>query len=503
MEDAEPPPAQAPRDRQPGLRIAGRDDHDQRPRPDHPGEPAEEVLERRRRVRADPGQEVAGTASLVLARARREERDPIGGPGERGDGEATGRALGLERPGQRGGHDAQRLREVVVVAAGPAGSLVWMSRATTTSRSRDGSNRLTTGTPSRAVVRQWTWRTGSPGAYGRTPANRAGSSTRPRRARSGPDRSRAASNRRTGTVRGPDDQRRREMAILLRDRLAEQIAGRQPDRSEPVDPAALRPEVDPPDGTLVGPERPAVDQGPAADRPEPRPDVAVDRLELDRQRLLGTQPGQRQELPVPGRQDEMGLVAAHHPVGLEAALEAEPAEGPPRPDRAQPGDDEDDDPEHHEDGDPEHPADEDEHPAEQRAEVDLAGGDRRGQTRVVVRLRGLFDGVGPVARPATGRSGSSSGPLVRGRRPGPGRRPRCRPGSARRSRRGASCRGRPAAGGRARPGRSPGCRRAGRSRGRRGTPRPGRPGTARRSRAGSPRARCPARSRVAATIATR
>ena len=62
--------------------------------------------------------------------------------------------------------------------AGPCS--VWTSSAISTSRSRDGSNRFVTGRPSRALARWWIRRSGSPGAYGRTPANRAGSSVRPR-----------------------------------------------------------------------------------------------------------------------------------------------------------------------------------------------------------------------------------------------------------------------------------------------------------------------------------
>ncbi len=55
-----------------------------------------------------------------------------------------------------------------------APSVVWMSRAMTTSRSRDGSKRLTTGSPSRAVARQWRWRTGSPGGVGANAGEAAG-----------------------------------------------------------------------------------------------------------------------------------------------------------------------------------------------------------------------------------------------------------------------------------------------------------------------------------------
>ena len=79
---------------------------------------------------------------------------------------------------------------------------VWMSSASRTSRSRDGSKRLVMGAPSRALVRAWTRRSGSPGLYGRTPAKRDGSSISPARARSrSPQRSGRASSG-TGTTFG-------------------------------------------------------------------------------------------------------------------------------------------------------------------------------------------------------------------------------------------------------------------------------------------------------------
>ncbi len=501
VDDPEAGPAEPPGDRQPVARVAGRHDHDQRSRPDHPGEPTEQVLERRRRVGADPGQEVAGPAGLVLAGARSEERHPLGGAGERGDREAAGSALGLELAGQRGRHDAQRLGQVVVVPPGPGAV-----RGLDIERDDD--------VPIARRIEPLDQRDAQPG--GRPPvdvpdriarrvrahaANRARvlDEAAPRAQRSGPIAGRLEPA--DGHGPGPDDERRGEVTVLVGDGLAEQVARRQPDRGEPVDAPVLGPEPDPPDRPLVRSERPAVDQGPAADRAHP--DLgAAHRLELGRQRLLGPEPGQRQQLPVPDGDDEMGVVAAHHPVRLEPPLEPEPAQGASRPQPAQPGDDEDDDPEHDEDRDPEDPTDEDEQAAEERPEIELGRGDGRGQARVVVGLR-VFAGVAAGRRPARGRVRKLIRP-GRGRcRPGPGRRPRYRPGSGRRSRHGASCRGRPAADGRAPPGRSPGCRRAGRSRGPRGTPRPGRPGTARRSRAGSPPSSISGRSRVAATIATR
>ncbi len=93
----------------------------------------------------------------------------------------------------------------------------------------------------------------------------------------------------------------------------------------------------------------------------------------------------------------MGDVAADDPVGLEPALEAQPAQRPRRPQPAQPGGDEHDDPEHHDDRDAEQAPDEHEQPAEERAEVELGGGDRRGQAGIVVGLGLLALGGGPVA----------------------------------------------------------------------------------------------------------
>ena len=94
----------------------------------------------------------------------------------------------------------------------------------------------------------------------------------------------------------------------------------------------------------------------------------------------------------------MGDVAAHDPVGLEPALEPEPAQRPCRPQPAEPGGDEHDDPEHHDDRDPEQAPDEDEQPAKERAEVELGGGDRRGQAGSSSGSGSSPGSGGPVAR---------------------------------------------------------------------------------------------------------
>ena len=66
-------------------------------------------------------------------------------------------------------------------------------------------------------------------------------------------------------------------------------------------------------------------------------------------------------------------------------------------------------------GIPSSPPNDDEEATEQRSEVDLARGDRRGQAGIVVRLGGLDAPRPPGPHgPGRGRSGSSSGPLARG-----------------------------------------------------------------------------------------
>ena len=87
-------------------------------------------------------------------------------------------------------------------ASQTAPSAVWTSSAISTSRSRDGSNRFVIGCPSRALARACRRRSGSPGAYGRTPANRDGSSARPPRARSRSPQRSGGSSSVVGIVRG-------------------------------------------------------------------------------------------------------------------------------------------------------------------------------------------------------------------------------------------------------------------------------------------------------------
>ena len=84
--------------------------------------------------------------------------------------------------------------------AGP--STVCTSITSTTSRPRAGSSRRLTVLPRRAVARQWMWRNESPGWKGRTPANRAGSTVRERRARRSPSGDISRSSCRTSAICG-------------------------------------------------------------------------------------------------------------------------------------------------------------------------------------------------------------------------------------------------------------------------------------------------------------
>ena len=114
-----------------------------------------------------------------------------------------------------------------------------------TSRSRDGSKRFVTGRPSRALARWWIRRSGSPGAYGRTPANRAGSSVSPARTRSMPPQRSGRSSAGVGDGPRPDEER-----VVAGRVLASPPGGRtrsptrELDRPELEDAAPLRPDVE-------------------------------------------------------------------------------------------------------------------------------------------------------------------------------------------------------------------------------------------------------------------
>ena len=211
--------------------------------------------------------------------------------------------------------------------AGP--SDVWTSSATSTSRSRDGSNRLSIGWSSRALVRAWTRRTGSPGAYGRTPANRDGSSTSPWRARSrSPQRSIGASSV-VGDRARPDEERVDVVALLDRRAPGERIADRQLDRAERVDAAAVARDVEPAHDALVRPQRPRVAQHRRLRLV--RHQVAFADLDARARVVVGPQPGERQAPPVPDLDRERQLVAERHVARAEHPAIADAGEAGPGP----------------------------------------------------------------------------------------------------------------------------------------------------------------------------
>ena len=161
------------------------------------------------------------------------------------------------------------------------------------------------------------------GVYGRTPANRLGSSTRPVRVGRSPFQSWRASSACGRDDPGPDDQGDRHRAVLLADRPPEQVPGGHVDEVEAMDAAMAGDQLDPAGDPAIRRERPAVAQlGPAAD-PGAGPDDGRrigrrDQLELGRQGLDHPQPGDRQGIAVadgerrarPGRRRPPGRAAS-------------------------------------------------------------------------------------------------------------------------------------------------------------------------------------------------
>ena len=218
-------PAERQRER---PRVSGGEDEDRGPRARRSGGNGEQPVEGHGGVGGEPGEEVQH--ALRLARRRR-DRDPRDARlrarvarGEEPEREPPVRELAHHRRGD----DIELLDLFVGEAELPAGpSDVCTSSATSSSRSRDGSKRLSIGWLRRALVRAWTRRTGSPGAYGRTPANRDGSSARPMWARSwSPQRSVGASSV-VGITRGQT----RNVSVSSRSSMAARRANGSPTES--------------------------------------------------------------------------------------------------------------------------------------------------------------------------------------------------------------------------------------------------------------------------------
>ncbi len=124
----------------------------------------------------------------------------------------------------------------------------------------------------------------------------------------------------------------------------------------------------------------------------------------------------------------MGVVAAHHPVGLEPTLDPEAPQRPTRPDGAQGHDAQDHQAQPDHDGDPEEAPEDHEEPAEERSEVELAGA-VHGRDGGILGLVGAVVGVGrdvaregaprPEAHPARSRpasTGTGTSPITPARR---------------------------------------------------------------------------------------
>ena len=171
-----------------------------------------------RRHRTDARQQLAGTRQLRQRGARRKPGEPLRRAGEVGGCHADRGAIGQQPSRQRGGDHAEAL-EGVLVPGEPAVPRPSARRPPAPpSRPRAGSRRRLTVLPSRAVARQWMWRSESPGWNGRTPANSAGSTVREWRARRSPSGDISRSACRTSAIAGATMQGVGLLDLLLRPR---------------------------------------------------------------------------------------------------------------------------------------------------------------------------------------------------------------------------------------------------------------------------------------------
>ena len=159
-------PAQRRRER---PRVAGRQDEHGGPGPDAARDDA------RAAARTAPRRGPTGARAGRAPAATWPGDDDTGDPGDprlgarvAGRHQAERDAPPPERPRERPGDDVQRLDLVARRSRPPTPgpSIVWTSSAISTSRSRDGSKRLVIGRPTRALVRAWIRRIGSPGGVG-------------------------------------------------------------------------------------------------------------------------------------------------------------------------------------------------------------------------------------------------------------------------------------------------------------------------------------------------
>ena len=211
-----------------------------------------------------------------------------------------------------------------------------MSTASSTSRSRAGSKRRLTGRPTRAVAFQWMRRSGSPGWYGRTPANSDGSSIRPCGARAAPGGRRVRPGRAHGHRPGHHAVRRGERAVLGHARLPEQVRDLQPGPDEAIAPAAAAHDLEAPGDPLEPADAPGL-----REHREPAVGRRVERhardVRLARDEVVDLEPGEREGLGVADDEVELDPLAPRHAPRGEVPFVGQRPQPVARPQRAEHG----------------------------------------------------------------------------------------------------------------------------------------------------------------------